>query len=74
MEDAIEPRELFGGAIGMCLPTRFVDISDFRPIPDHQEVFSDANMDQSLIVEVLVGGAWPVAQPSTPHTSCGTTA
>lgn len=30
--------ELFGGAITARLPIRFGDISDVRPVPDHQEV------------------------------------
>lgn len=30
--------ELFGGAIIANIPERFVDVSDFRPVPDHQEV------------------------------------
>ena len=84
--------------MSIALPQRFVDISDFRPIPDHQEVreldtggypwvpsstppprpplaastrrrpppqknavqvdplqvFSDASLDQSLVVEIVV--------------------
>eukprot|EP00951_Prasinocladus_malaysianus_P005214 scaffold37076_cov34-Prasinocladus_malaysianus.AAC.1 len=35
-EWAAEP--LFGGAMQMELPLRFNDISNFRPVPDHQEV------------------------------------
>ena len=31
-------RDLYGGAVQLTIPHRFVDISDFRPIPDHQEV------------------------------------
>jgi hypothetical protein len=46
-------RDLFGGAIVMDIPTTYTDISDFRPIPDNQEVFSDGQTDQSLIVELL---------------------
>jgi len=29
---------LFGGAVEMAIPRRMVDISDFRQIPDNQEV------------------------------------
>jgi hypothetical protein len=46
-------RELFGGAFTMAIEPRFVDCSQFRPIPDTQEVFSDAASDQSVIVEIL---------------------
>jgi len=81
--EALVPRGLFGGAIMLSLPQRFVDVSDFRPVPDNQEacasaasgcylapqdghsrydldwyverqVYTDASVDQSLIVEVLV--------------------
>lgn len=70
--DTLVPRQLFGGAIELSLPERLVDVSDFRPVPDNQEVgyivatcepprntthnqvFADANLDQSLIVEILV--------------------
>ena len=45
-------RPLFGGAMSVSLPPRFVDVSPFRDIPDHQEVLADADTDQSLIVEV----------------------
>ena len=36
---ALEPfveRELFGGAILASFPARYVDVSDFRPVPDNQ--------------------------------------
>jgi len=35
------------------MPDRFVDVSQFREVPDNQEVFSDPGTDQSLIVEIL---------------------
>lgn len=31
-------RQLFGGAFDMSMPARFADISNFRPVPDNQEV------------------------------------
>lgn len=80
-------RELFGGALAMAMPDRFVDVrsaiggirklivwklevkscqtdhtqidspptllSQFREVPDNQEVFGDPNTDQSIIVEIL---------------------
>eukprot|EP00890_Picochlorum_soloecismus_P000538 jgi/Picsp_1/1485/NSC_04963-R1_protein len=46
-------RLLFGSAIRASIPSRFQDVSDFRPVPDHQEVFTDAAVDQSLIIEVV---------------------
>ena len=37
----METRELYGGAIRASIPKQFLDISDIRPIPDHQEMFSE---------------------------------
>lgn len=36
--DTLESRDLFGGAVKLSLPSRLVDVSDFRPVPDNQEV------------------------------------
>ena len=47
-------RMLFGGAITCRIPERYVDVSDFRPIPDHQEVYADGGTDQSVIFEIVV--------------------
>ncbi|KAI8355654.1 hypothetical protein EDC96DRAFT_516129 [Choanephora cucurbitarum] len=44
---------LFGGAILSPVPISFVDASQFRQIPDNQEVFVDMNTQQSLIFELL---------------------
>jgi hypothetical protein len=35
---ALVASPLFGGAVEMAIPQRMVDISDFRQIPDNQEV------------------------------------
>ena len=35
------------------LPERFLDVSDARPVPDHQEVWGDPSRDQSLVVEAV---------------------
>ena len=51
--DASRKVPLFGGAISAHLPTRYVDVSDFRPVPDNQEVWTDASVDESVIVEIL---------------------
>lgn len=53
MSEAWTLRPLFGGAMTAALPLRFVDVSDFRQVPDSQEVFADASSDQSIITEVL---------------------
>ncbi|KAA0034408.1 putative ran guanine nucleotide release factor [Cucumis melo var. makuwa] len=60
-------RPLFGGAIVSTFPLRFqvvffnsdsvsfpfVDVSNVRQVPDHQEVFVDPSRDESLIFELL---------------------
>ncbi|KAL6764755.1 hypothetical protein V8C86DRAFT_2469535 [Haematococcus lacustris] len=51
--DAWVDRPLFGGAMLLPLPARMTDISDIRPVPDHQEVWADPHCDQSLVVEVV---------------------
>ncbi|KAI9359395.1 hypothetical protein BD770DRAFT_385937 [Pilaira anomala] len=46
-------QELFGGAISTIVKNSFVDASQFRQIPDNQEVFVDMSTQQSLIFELL---------------------
>lgn len=46
-------RPLYGGAMQVLAERRFADASAFREIPSTQEVFLDADRDQSLIVEVV---------------------
>ncbi|KAK9454930.1 hypothetical protein V1511DRAFT_375961 [Dipodascopsis uninucleata] len=49
--------ELFGGAISADLPAGFLDASQFREVPDHQEVFvsedSSESKDESTIIELV---------------------
>ncbi|KAI9011541.1 hypothetical protein BC832DRAFT_590758 [Gaertneriomyces semiglobifer] len=50
----MKEQALFGGAITTVIPDGFVDASQFREVPDNQEVFvSMRNPDQSMIVELL---------------------
>jgi hypothetical protein len=49
----LKKRELYGGAISTVLPDSFEDVSVFRQVPDHQEVFVDKHTDMSFIVELL---------------------
>ncbi|GAQ82990.1 hypothetical protein KFL_001310200 [Klebsormidium nitens] len=46
-------KPLFGGAMMAAFPDRFKDVSDFRDVPDHQEVLSDEAHDESIIIELL---------------------
>ncbi|KAL0030275.1 hypothetical protein WJX77_007077 [Trebouxia sp. C0004] len=63
LDEQLITRALFGGAIKMSLPQRFVDVSDYRPVPDHQEVWTDATLDQSVILEIVVRMAVSLAVP-----------
>ena len=50
----LETRRLYGGAITMSYPPSYQDVSPFRMVPDHQEVWADRNgTDNSIIVELL---------------------
>nr|CDI54017.1 conserved hypothetical protein [Melanopsichium pennsylvanicum 4] len=53
MTTTTEIRTLFGGAITIDLPKGFIDASDFRQVPDNQEVLVRDDSGISLIVEVL---------------------
>ena len=48
-------KDLFGGAITSDFPADWIDVSDLRPVPDHQECFleSGSNDPKMLIVEIL---------------------
>lgn len=47
-------RELFGGALSALVPASFADASEFRQVPDTQEVFvDDGPAEESLIFDIL---------------------
>ncbi|CAM9359908.1 unnamed protein product [Ectocarpus fasciculatus] len=46
-------RKLFGGAMECLLPAAYVDVSDLRQVPDHQEVFASKDDGISIVIEVL---------------------
>lgn len=46
-------RQLYGGAITAQIPSDYTDISNIRQVPDNQEVFSHADTDRSVIIELL---------------------
>lgn len=54
IDNSLHAKALFGGAISIMLPTRLADVSDFRPVPDNQEVLADGATDQSIVVEIMV--------------------
>lgn len=45
-------RDLYGGAISADIPASFLDASDLRQIPDHQEVFLSKSTLTSVIFEI----------------------
>jgi hypothetical protein len=48
------PTPLFGGALNVVLPSGWLDCSDARPVPDHQEVWLEAEgHSRSIIIEIL---------------------
>ncbi|KAF5827868.1 hypothetical protein DUNSADRAFT_18604 [Dunaliella salina] len=51
LPDQWKRRELFGGAIEMCMPEAYLDMSDIGPVPDNQEVWVDGG--NSLIMEIV---------------------
>lgn len=46
-------RGLYGGAIEAELAENYADVSQFRQVPDHQEVLVDGETEISVIVELL---------------------
>ncbi|KAK3285218.1 multicopy suppressor of ts gsp1 [Cymbomonas tetramitiformis] len=48
-------RALFGGAIQAEIPQRFLDVSDAREVPDHQEFWSDPENNESIMIEINEG-------------------
>jgi Ran-interacting Mog1 protein len=45
-------RDLYGGAITAQLPTDFIDSSDLRQVPDHQEVYLSPRTLTSVVFEI----------------------
>jgi hypothetical protein len=45
--------ELFGGAITVQVPADFQDMSQIRPVPDHQEIFVKLDSIESIMFSVL---------------------
>ena len=49
----LNQQSLFGGALSISIPDVFVNASNFREIPDNQEVFVSKDSDFSFIIELL---------------------
>ncbi len=59
--------DLFGGAISADIPSSFVDASDFRPIPSHQEVYVSKNCNDSIIIEIVEMQPVPIESMAQYH-------
>lgn len=46
-------RQLFGGAITCEIPASYIDVSNFRKVPDNQECFADPTTDRSILIDIL---------------------
>ncbi|KAI3645717.1 hypothetical protein MP228_008645 [Amoeboaphelidium protococcarum] len=46
-------RQLFGGAMKCSVPISYQDVSEFRQVPDNQEVFADTKSAASIIIELI---------------------
>ncbi|KAI3630205.1 hypothetical protein MIR68_011640 [Amoeboaphelidium protococcarum] len=46
-------RQLFGGAMKCSVPSSYQDVSEFRQVPDNQEVFADTKSAASIIIELI---------------------
>lgn len=55
-ESLLKHELLFGGAIRLAIPSKWRDVSDIRPVPDHQEVYQDCT---------FAGGIIPQSSPGT---------
>jgi hypothetical protein len=59
--------DLFGGAISADIPSSFIDASDFRPIPSHQEVYVSKDSSDSIIVEIVEMQPVPIENMAEYH-------
>ncbi|KAH0565650.1 hypothetical protein GP486_000960 [Trichoglossum hirsutum] len=50
--DGYRRADLYGGAIVVDLPGGYLDVSDIRPVPDHQEVYVDSDGFTSIIFDI----------------------
>ncbi|ODV87910.1 hypothetical protein CANARDRAFT_5220 [[Candida] arabinofermentans NRRL YB-2248] len=53
-------RQLWGGAITTQLPTNLIDASQFREIPDSQEVYVSKTTEDSIIFDLLEYATDPI--------------
>ncbi|KAH3665684.1 hypothetical protein OGAPHI_003872 [Ogataea philodendri] len=67
-----ESKQLYGGAIAVDLPKSVIDASDFRQIPDTQEVFlagegSSLGQDDAVIFDLLEAVSVPDSEAANYH-------
>lgn len=50
---AVQNTKLYGGGLSADIPTGFIDASEFREVPDTQEVFVHQTVDDSIVIDLL---------------------
>lgn len=50
--DEEKERTLYGGSMSTVMPKRWMDWSEHRPVPDHQEMYVDLESGQCLVIEL----------------------
>mmetsp|Transcript_2807 Transcript_2807/g.7195 ORF Transcript_2807/g.7195 Transcript_2807/m.7195 type:complete len:199 (-) Transcript_2807:5-601(-) len=50
---SIRRRPLFGGAMACQIPEGWLDVSDMRQVPDHQECWTSSETGALLVIEIL---------------------
>ena len=51
----LTPRPLFGGAMSICIPSQWRDVSEIRQVPDNQEVFQDCTFADGSVFQGELG-------------------
>lgn len=60
--------DLFGGALAVSLSGDWLDASDLRPVPDHQEVWMErGGSNRALVIEMLELVDSPDAEAAAVH-------
>lgn len=55
MEIEYTIKQLFGGAIEAAVPAHCKDLSEAVIVPDNQEIFNDAHIRATVVIEILEG-------------------
>ncbi|KAI9932763.1 hypothetical protein ASPWEDRAFT_166417 [Aspergillus wentii DTO 134E9] len=74
MTSSFPTREFYGGAIGGIIPQGWIDASDLREVPDHQELYLSPTTLSNMIIEINQRvpaeealSAYDIHHPTTPR-------